>query len=152
MKTTWIACCLVAACVTTAVRAADRDEIAPDLRGKYTIVRGEKFGDKIPAEHFLGAQVQITDRDIIVTDRDDKQTYVAKYKLDTRRRPWRISMVSTLPANGQPGEGIVEIGDDECVKLIYAISDGELPHDFKTKDKQLLFELRPGNSLPDAPE
>jgi uncharacterized protein (TIGR03067 family) len=125
-----------------AAAAADDAGGASQLVGTYTIVAGEKFGQKEPADRVKDITVRFTDKEVVVTDKDKKQVYAASYKLATNQKPWRITMVSTLaPSAGQTAKGLIEKKGD-TVRLIYAEGGGEMPTDFKTKDKQLMFVMK----------
>ena len=136
---------LMAAVAVGAGRAADdkKGDAGAKLAGAYTIVSGEESGKKLPDEHIKGAIVQFSNDEVIVTDRNKKQTYAAKYKLDTSKKPWHITMTATLaPQKGEMAKGLVE-KEGGTLKLIYALPGGGEPTDFKTKDKQLMFVLKP---------
>jgi uncharacterized protein (TIGR03067 family) len=110
--------------------------------GSYTIVAGEKDGQKISDERVKGSSVRITGNVITTFDKDQKEMYAASYTLDTSRAPWRITMTSTrAPINGEVVHGLIE-QDGDTVRLIYAVRGGTTPTDFTTDDKQLLFTLK----------
>jgi uncharacterized protein (TIGR03067 family) len=112
------------------------------LMGSYTIVAGEKDGQKIPDEHVQGSSVRIAENAITTFDNDQKETYAASYTLDTSREPWRITMTSTLaPIKGEVAQGLIK-QDGDTVQLIYAVRGGTTPTDFTTEDRQLLFTLK----------
>ena len=123
--------------------AADEatDSDAAQLAGVYRFVSGEKNGGEAPDENLKQSKVSITAKEIVATDQADKRTYVATYKLDTSKKPWRISMESILPAVGAKAEGLIE-KDGDTVKIIYALPGGETPTEFKTKEMQHLWVLK----------
>jgi uncharacterized protein (TIGR03067 family) len=116
------------------------------LAGDYTIVAGQREGQKETPEHIQGTQVSFTDDTITVTDKDKKETYVATYKIDESKSPKVITMTEKAgPSRGERARGLIEKRGD-TVKLIYALPGGDMPTGFeKTKDKQLLFVLRRNN-------
>lgn len=115
---------------------------AAALMGSYTIVAGEKDGQKLPAERVRGSSVRIAEDVITTFDNDQKETYAASYTLDTSREPWRITMTSTrAPIKGEVAQGLIK-QDGDTVRLIYAVRGGTTPTDFTTDDKQLLFTLK----------
>jgi len=123
--------------------AADKD--APvNLTGDYMIVTGEKDGQKIPDERIAGTLVHFEDEQVFVEDRDHKSTpYVATYTVDTTKKPFVITMKCIMGlAKGETAKGLIEKDGDQ-LRLIYALPGGEQPTDFKTKDKQLLFVMKP---------
>ena len=115
---------------------------ASALVGSYTIVAGEKDGEKIPDERIKGSSVRIAESAISTFDKEQKETYAATYTLDTSREPWRITMTSTIATiKGEVAEGLIK-KDGDTVQFIYAVRGGEIPTDFTTENKQLLFTLK----------
>jgi len=119
---------------------------ANKLVGNYELVSGEDNGKAIPDDHIKGSTVRITDDDIVMVDKDNKEVYVTKYKLDTNRKPTRITMTETGGPRGRKGEkavGIVE-RDGDKVRLCYCYEGGIVPTEFKTKagEKQLCFTMK----------
>ena len=117
-----------------------------DLLGSYTIVSGEKYGETEPPDRIEGTTVRIADDAIIVIDKDKKEVYAQTYKIDTKSTPWKITLKSKITPKDQGKEdveakGLIEKKGD-TVKLIYAIPGGDMPTDFKTKEKQLMFVLK----------
>jgi uncharacterized protein (TIGR03067 family) len=113
------------------------------LAGDYTIVAGEREGQKEPPEHIQGTAVSFTADTVTVTDKDKKETYVATYKIDAAKQPAVITMTEkTGPTKGENARGLIE-KNGNMVKLIYALPGGDMPTGFaKTKDKQLMFVLK----------
>ena len=61
-----------------------KDSGAPaKLIGAYTIVGGEKYGEKEDMDRLEGTTVRIAEDAIVVLDKDKKEVYVQTYKLDT---------------------------------------------------------------------
>ena len=98
--------------VVAQARADDKDKPVKDkasdslkLEGDYTIVSGEKFGQKEPEERIKGTMVHITADKISVTDKDKKETFVASYTVDTDHQaaPRDDDRVGTQKRRG--GEG-----------------------------------------------
>ncbi len=117
------------------------------LLGGYTIVAGEKFGEKEPTERIEGTTVRIADDAIIVLDKDKKEVYAQTYKIDTTSKPWKITLKSKITPKNQSSDeehvakGLIKMEGD-TVTLIYALPGGETPTEFKTKEKQLMFVLK----------
>ena len=136
-------------------RADDKPKPNPahapdDLIGAYTIVAGEKYGKPEPTERIEGTTVRFAEDGIIVLDKEKKEVYAQTYKIDTKSTPWKITMKSKITPYKQTEDketvahGLIEKSGD-TVKLIYALPGGDMPTEFKTKDKQLMFVLKNEN-------
>jgi len=116
-----------------------------DLIGAYTIVSGEKYGEKEPAGRIEGTTVRFAEDAIVVLDKEKKEVYAQTYKIDAASTPWKIVMTSKITPYKGAGEsvakGLIE-KDGDTVRLIYALPGGETPTEFKTKDKQLMFVMK----------
>lgn len=124
-------------------KTTDSKASPAQLVGAYTIVKGEMSGRPEPEERVKGTIVRFSDDRVVVVDKQSKEIYGASYTLDTDRTPWRITMTSKLSAaEGQVAKGLIE-KDGDTVRLIYALPGGQAPTDFKTKDKQLMFVMKP---------
>lgn len=132
---------LLGALLLAAGPAAGQDKDSGKLEGTYTIVSGEKGGEKIPAERIEGATLTITADKITATDKDKKEFFAAAYTLDRAAKPFRISMVSTTPKAGEKAAGVIEVSGD-TVKICYNLPGGDPPTEFRTKDKQQCFVLK----------
>jgi uncharacterized protein (TIGR03067 family) len=128
-----------------------KDSGAPaDLIGGYTIVAGEKYGEKESAERIEGVTVRIAEDAIIVLDKEKKEVYAQTYKIDTTSTPWKITLKSKITpykeAKGGDSEESIAQGliekDGDTVKLIYALPGTPAPTEFKTKSKQLMFVMK----------
>lgn len=141
----WMGAVGFAASVLTPVYAADSaptSQAASALLGSYTLIEGEKNGEKIPTERLKGSTARITEHTITTFDKDQQETYAVTYKLDTSKTPWRILMTSTrAPVTGEVAQGLIE-QDGDTVKLIYTARGGEVPNDFNSENKQLMFVLK----------
>jgi uncharacterized protein (TIGR03067 family) len=147
MSKTFLPAGLVALFLAVApARPADKDagNDALNLAGEYAVVAGEKFGQKEPEDRIKGTKVRFTADRIVVTDKQ-KETYVATYKVDRSKKPHTITMTGADPSSqGMVAKGLIE-KDGDTVRLVYALPGGEMPKDFTTKDKQLLFVLKATN-------
>jgi len=116
---------------------------SPDINllGTYVLVSGEKDGKAIPDERIRGGRVTFTKDRIVGTDKDNKETYVATYKLYVSKTPYTIDMVSVTPAKGDKAAGLLEKKDD-TVRIIYSVRGAPAPTEFKTKMDQHLFVLK----------
>ena len=116
------------------------DETA-GLTGTYLMVSVEKNGEKLPERHVRGQMVRITQDRIVATDKDSKQTFAASYRLNASNTPWNITMKSIAPQAGLDARGLVK-REGDMVWLIYHHPGGDVPTEFKTKQKQLMVVLR----------
>ncbi|MDB5350874.1 MAG: hypothetical protein JWN86_2121 [Planctomycetota bacterium] len=124
--------------------AKDTDKAS--LVGNYELISGEDNGKPVPEDHIKGSIVRITDDDIVMVDRDNKEVYVTKYKLDTKAKPARITMTETGGPRGRKGQkavGIIE-RDGDRVRLCYCYEGGIVPTEFRTRagEKQLCFTMK----------
>jgi len=118
-----------------------------DLLGGYTVVAGERYGEKEPAERIEGVTVRIAEDAIVVLDKDKKEVYAQTYKIDTGSTPWKITMISKItPYTNKSSGDTVSQGlitkEGDTVKLIYALPGGPTPTEFKTREKQLMFVMK----------
>lgn len=120
-------------------RSSDATKHA-NLTGEYRIASGERNGVAIDAKE-LDAIITIRDNTITAYDKERKETFAVTYTLETNRKPWQIIMISTkAPEIGVISKGLLEV-DNNTVKLIYALPNGQPPTDFKTGERQQMFVL-----------
>jgi uncharacterized protein (TIGR03067 family) len=132
----------LAALALTAFAEEKSQTAGEQLVGKYTIVSGERFGQPEPPERIKDTTVFFTRDEIRVIDKDKKEVYVATYKLDATKKPWGITLTSTVaPVKGEVSKGLIE-KDGDTLRLVYALPGAELPTGFKTKERQLLFVMK----------
>ena len=143
-----LAALLTAGATALAQDKKGNDSNAPaELIGGYTIVAGEKFGEKEPTERIEGTTVRFAEDAIVVLDKDKKEVYAQTYKIDSSKKPWTIVMKSKITpytkgkADETVAKGLIE-KEGDTVKLIYALPGGETPTEFKTKEKQLMFIMK----------
>ncbi len=120
------------------------DKNAPlSLLGDYRIVAVEISGEKEPEERVFGTLVHVTEEQLMVEDRDHKSTpYIGSYEVDTKKKPNVITMTGlTSPTKDETIKGLIEREGDQ-LRLIYALPGGEMPADFKSKDKQVLIVMK----------
>lgn len=144
MRKLWVYGAVAALASAAMARADDKAMMtAEKLAGSYMVVSGEKYGGKGPKEDINDTKVTFTKDKVTIYDKGDKELYVQTYKLDPSQKPCVITMTSTFPekAVGSTAKGLIMM-EGETVKLIYALPDGEMPTDFKTKEKQLMFVMK----------
>jgi uncharacterized protein (TIGR03067 family) len=113
-----------------------------DLVGRYVILAGERDGAKEPEERIKGTVVTFTKESVVVADKDKKELYSATYKLDSKKNPGDIIMTSKVESwAGEVARGLIK-KEGDTLHLIYALPAGEIPTEFKTKPKQLMFLMR----------
>ena len=123
-------------------RAEDDKASTPKLAGGYTLVSGERGGKKLGKEKIEDHTVRFSNDQIVVIDKEKKEVYVARYKLDASGKTCKITMTSEVaPNKGKTVEGLIEKKGD-TVRLIYAL-EGDAPTEFKTKnDKQIMVTMK----------
>ncbi len=127
-------------------KTVTKEAKASDLVGSYELILGEDNGKEVSEDKIKGSTVRITDDDIVMVDMDNKDVYVTKYKLDTKSKPFRITMTEIGGPRGRKGEkavGIIE-RDGDKVRLCYSYEGGIVLTEFKTKpgEKQLCFTMK----------
>jgi uncharacterized protein (TIGR03067 family) len=134
---------LIAVSVSLSVMGAGRtdDEKKLKLDGEYTIVSGEKDGKPIPDEQLKGSIVRIAGDKIIGTDKDRKELFASTFTINADTTPMQIKMKTTTPKEME-AVGLIK-KDDVALTIIYALPGGAEPKEFKTKDLQQLFVLKP---------
>lgn len=117
------------------------DQPKADLTGEYRIVSGERNGSPIDQGELTDTSVYINDKTIIVYDKDRKEMFASTYTLETNQKPWQVTLISTKsPDVGATAKGLVE-ADQNKVKLIYALPDGQPPTSFKAGKQQQMFVM-----------
>jgi uncharacterized protein (TIGR03067 family) len=81
---------------------------AKKLAGTYELISGEKDGKPIPKDELHAAAIRFSADTITAIDKEDKNVYVAKYKLRDQPRG-RITMVSVEPEKDMVAEGLVKL-------------------------------------------
>ena len=66
------------------------------LIGGYTIVGGERYGQKLPTEEIEGTTVRFAQDGIVVLDKEKKEVYAQTYSIDSSKKPWTITMKSKI--------------------------------------------------------
>ncbi|MCE9533482.1 MAG: TIGR03067 domain-containing protein [Planctomycetes bacterium] len=130
---TMIACALTAVTAVAEDKKSDFD--AAKIEGKWSLVSGAKFGQKIEGKALEGTITITKDTITIKADMD----HVMKFKLDTKASPVAITMVGEEgPSKGFTSEGIIELKGDE-LKLTYAMPMEKRPTAFvSAKDSKVL--------------
>jgi uncharacterized protein (TIGR03067 family) len=111
------------------------------LDGTYTVVSGEKGGNPVPDEKIKGSVVKFTKDTIVGTDKDRKEFFSAKFSLDTSATPAQIKMNATTPKEAS-ALGLIK-KENGVVTIVYALPGSPAPTEFKTKEGQHLFVLKP---------
>jgi uncharacterized protein (TIGR03067 family) len=125
---------------------ADKTCTPETLAGSYVIVSGEKEGLKEPEDRIKGTSVTFTKDAVVVVDKEKKEVFSAFYKLNSTKNPCDITMTSRVEASaGDIARGLIQ-KEGDTVRLIYALPTGEIPTEFKTKPKQLMFVMKKSKS------
>jgi len=114
---------------------------ADKLVGTYTVTKGQRDGKDIPKDHFEKSIVVFGKDRIYGHDKDKKEFFAATYTLDTTSKPWKISMTSTAPKKDKTA-GVIEVMDDDTVRICYALPGGKTPTEFKAGENQHCFVLK----------
>jgi uncharacterized protein (TIGR03067 family) len=109
--------------------------------GTYTIVSGEIEHTPFSSEMSTWSTVTITDKTIVITDKDNKKVFACTFTLDNTSLPQVIAMTSTFPRRGQSATGIIEL-DGDTLRICYALPGGHMPTDFDSGDNQHSFVLQ----------
>lgn len=136
-------CLALAVCLVILPACTGRSDApkAADLSGNYRIVSGERNGAPIEQKELTEAIIRISNQTITAYDKERKETFAATYTVETNRIPWQITMISTkAPEVGAIAKGLIEV-EQNNVKLIYALPNGQPPMDFKAGDRQQMFVL-----------
>jgi uncharacterized protein (TIGR03067 family) len=136
--------CLAIAFLLFAVSACTSSSDSPkaaNLTGEYRIISGERNGALIDQKELSDATITIRDKTITAYDKERKETFAATYTLETKQTPWKITMISTkAPEVGVIAKGLIEVNQNS-VKLIYALPNGQPPMDFKAGQQQQMFDM-----------
>lgn len=136
--------------MTAACTGRSPDQPKADLTGEYRIVSGERNGAPIDQKELDDAAIYISDKTIIAYDKERKEMFAATYTLETKQSPWQITMISTKsPDVGAVAKGLVE-AEQNRVKLIYALPNGQPPKEFKAGERQQMFVLARMDAAPSA--
>jgi uncharacterized protein (TIGR03067 family) len=140
MRRTFLVALGVVAVAIVPLCAADKEKDKPDAKldpaklvGNWTFVSAVRDGNKVAEANLKNDTAEFT-KDTI-TLKNDKDTYVMKYKLDTDKTPCRISIEITKGPQGEGAktEGIIAVKDGE-LKLCYPPMGGDVPKDFEAKE------------------
>lgn len=127
--------------VLPACTGRSSDPPKAELSGEYRIILGERNGTPIDQKELSDAMITIDDKTITVYDNERKETFVATYTLETKQTPWQITLISTkAPEIGVIAKGLIA-ANQNSVKLIYALPNGQLPTDFKAGPHQQMFDM-----------
>jgi uncharacterized protein (TIGR03067 family) len=140
----WLAVGAVILAGLPAAAQKEKKKRSPRFLGDWTVVSGEKDGQKEPAERLRGTTVHITKKTITVKDAKGNQVYLVKYRVDLSKRPHPITMtISGGPHQGEMAQGIIQLKGG-TLRLCYAEPGGKVPTDFATHKgaKQLLFTMK----------
>jgi len=127
--------------ILPACTGSSSDPPKVDLSGEYRIIIGERNGTLIDQKELSDATITINDKTITVYDNERNETFAATYTLKTKPTPWQITMVSTkAPEIGVIARGLIE-ANQNSVKLIYALPNGQPPTDFQAGPHQQMFDM-----------
>jgi uncharacterized protein (TIGR03067 family) len=133
----------------------------PKLSGTWSVVGGEKDGQKIPDERLRGVRAVITADTITVVGAGNRPRFVVGYKLNTAVIPNEIDMkIVDGPNKDQVAQGVVTMDSAELMRLCYSPGSQGRPREFRTfaggsADFLFIFQRppagQPGGPQPAAP-
>src|SRR5262249_118999 len=147
MRLMMLGALLAAAAIGAFVPLGAQDKAAkfdPDkLVGKWRYVSGIKDGVKVDPDNLKKQAVTFTKDKI--TLKDDKDTFVMKYDLDTGKKPVgiKLEMLESPFGPGAKAAGIIDVTGDD-MRFCYAPMGEEAPKAFDAKEgtKVHLFVLK----------
>ena len=105
----------------------------PKLSGTWTLVSGERNGQRLPDERIGGLKVTIGADMITVNDRDNRPALVVSYKLNTAKTPNEIDMkIVQGPHPNEVAHGIVTLDSAEQMRFCYSTGNQGRPAEFRT--------------------
>ena len=131
-----------------AVDAEERRDIQQKFMGRWEIDEGYNQGRELTDEEVEGTYTVVTADTITTYDRDQNETYKAKYTINYDTDPIQIDMVATMGGRSMTALGILDFewldldGEDE-VTLAYSLKPGERPTEFESPEgsKIIVLEL-----------
>lgn len=132
----------------SAVDAEERRDIQQKFMGRWEIDEGYNQGRELTDEEVDGTYTVVTADTITTYDRDQNETYKAKYTINYDTDPIQIDMVATMGGRSMTALGILDFewldldGEDE-VTLAYSLQPGERPTEFESPEgsKIIVLEL-----------
>jgi uncharacterized protein (TIGR03067 family) len=134
MSAKWLLASSVLLLLAASVQADDKASgDTGKMIGNWTYVSGERDGNKVDPENLKKGIVAVT-KDTITLKGGEQGEFILKYKLDTKKNPWAISMEITEGPAGQgaKAEGIITVSGDE-MKIAYNPMGGKAPTAFAAK-------------------
>jgi uncharacterized protein (TIGR03067 family) len=130
-----VACGVVVTGLLLSRLAADEPEKksdSPSIVGNWKLVSGVMEGKKSEPDKLKG-MIKVTKEAFNITAKDAK--FVMTYKIDAKKKPWRISMeiIEGPEGVGLKSEGIVALKGNE-MKLCYNAKGGDAPTAFESKE------------------
>lgn len=100
------------------------------LVGKWTIVSGEKSGEKVSEDNLKKIKITI-DKEYLTLEGDMK--FVFSYKLDTSKKPVGVTFtIKEGMGEGTSVDGIIDVEGD-TMKICYAQPNEKAPKEFAAK-------------------
>lgn len=135
----------VAAMLTTSASADHHksQDWIEKLTGVWEIDEGVNQGEKLSEEMLEGSTVVFQKSLIITYDKDRKETYRAKFSLDTSTDPVQITMVSKMEGKTEKALGIIKFEEQDEVLLCYGLPGAPRPKTFESPagSRNMLFEI-----------
>ncbi|MFO0937634.1 MAG: TIGR03067 domain-containing protein [Gemmataceae bacterium] len=121
------------------------DQLVDDpakIEGNFVATAGERDGKPLTEDQVKGVTFQFSVDKLSILDRTGKVIHKCTHTIDTTAKPWKINMkTEESAANGKTVVGLIEHTGD-TIRIIYPLSGGETPTEFKTREKQEMYELK----------
>ena len=121
--------------------APKKGKMANPLVGTYKIVAGEESGQPTSRDKIDGSLVRITKNQMIGVDKDDNQVFIAKYKIVSDKKPWKLTMTTKTPDGTMMQSPALITTEGNQVKVIYSLPGAPEPTEFKTQKGQNMFVM-----------
>lgn len=111
------------------------------MDGRYSITAGERDGRVLTAQELEGGIVTVNGDKIIGTSKDGKEFLNCTFTADESKKPCVITLKGTGSNAGKTWLALSEKTADGF-RVVYQMEGGEVPTEFKAKDKQVLLVLK----------
>lgn len=119
-------------------RAAD----PATIEGSFIATAGERDGKPLTQEQIKGVTFRFDADKLVITDQKGTEIHKCTHTIDKSSNPWRINMkMSESAAGDKTAIGLIQ-REGDTVTFIYPLAGGETPTEFRTKEKQEMYQLK----------